>query len=97
MPHALVRAGATLIVLLLAGLGAAHAELTRLEITSKQPFGSFAAGDYVIWQGKIHGDLAPEESIPARLRTSGGPVLGRPFRRRLRTRFRLGHRNEDAL
>ncbi len=64
MPNALVRVGAALIVLLLAGVGAAQAELTRLEITSKQPFGSFAAGDYVIWQGRIFGDLAPQESIP---------------------------------
>jgi len=27
-------------------------------------FGTFRAGDYVIWQGKIHGDLAPQEAIP---------------------------------
>ena len=56
--------GAALGAWLLLGHGMAHAEMTRLEITSKQPFGSFAAGDYVIWQGKIHGDLAPEEAIP---------------------------------
>src|SRR4029077_2773511 len=29
-----------------------------------QPFGTFRTGDYVIWQGKIHGDLAPQEAIP---------------------------------
>jgi hypothetical protein len=42
----------------------ASAEVTRIEFTSKQPFGTFRAGDYVIWQGKIHGDLAPQEAIP---------------------------------
>ncbi|HWZ41078.1 MAG TPA: alpha/beta hydrolase domain-containing protein [Bradyrhizobium sp.] len=42
----------------------ASAEVTRIEYTSKQPFGTFRAGDYVIWQGKIHGDLAPQEAIP---------------------------------
>jgi hypothetical protein len=42
----------------------AIAEVTRLEITSKQPYGKFAPGDYVIWQGTIHGDLSPQEPIP---------------------------------
>jgi hypothetical protein len=55
---------ATFFILLLAGVGAANAEITRLEITSKQPYGSFRTGDYVIWQGKVHGDLAPQEPIP---------------------------------
>ena len=42
----------------------ARAELTRIEIASKAPYGTFRAGDYVIWQGKVHGDLAPQEAIP---------------------------------
>src|SRR5439155_22454182 len=42
----------------------ASAELTRLEITSKQPFGTFAPGDFVIWQGRVHGELSPPEAIP---------------------------------
>src|SRR6185437_12515914 len=42
----------------------AIAEVTQIEFTSKQPYGTFGAGDYVIWQGKIHGDLAPQEAIP---------------------------------
>jgi len=42
----------------------ASAEVTRLEFTSKQPYGTFRTGDYVIWQGKIHGDLSPQEAIP---------------------------------
>ena len=42
----------------------AIAEVTRLDITAKQPFGSFRVGDYVILRGKVHGDLSPMESIP---------------------------------
>jgi hypothetical protein len=42
----------------------ASAEVTRIEFTSKQPYGTFQAGDYVIWQGRIHGDLSPQEAIP---------------------------------
>jgi Alpha/beta hydrolase domain len=42
----------------------ASAEITRLEITSQRPFGSFRAGDYVLVEGKVHGDLAPDEPIP---------------------------------
>ena len=44
--------------------GTAGAEVTRIEITSKAPYGSFRAGDYVIWQGRVHGDLSPQEAIP---------------------------------
>ena len=44
--------------------GPANAEVIRLEITSKQPYGSFRTGDYVIWQGKVHGELSPQEPIP---------------------------------
>jgi len=53
-----------LCALLALGIPAAHAELTRLEITSQQSFGSFRAGNYVISEGKIHGELSPKESIP---------------------------------
>src|ERR1700761_3943954 len=49
---------------LMALAGPVSAEVTRLEFTSKQPFGTFRAGDYVIWQGKVHGDLSPAEAIP---------------------------------
>jgi len=55
---------ATLLLPVLAGFGPANAEVTRLEIASKQPYGSFRSGDYVIWQGKVHGDLSPQEPIP---------------------------------
>lgn len=40
------------------------AKVTRLEITSKQPYGTFRAGEYVMWQGRVHGELAPTEAIP---------------------------------
>ena len=62
MPNYLPRLAAALLLPLLAA--AANAEVTRLEIVSKAPFGSFRAGDYVIWQGKVHGDLSPQEAIP---------------------------------
>lgn len=55
---------ATFLISVLVGASPVSAEVTRLDIASKQPFGSFRAGDYVIWQGKIHGDLSPQESIP---------------------------------
>jgi hypothetical protein len=42
----------------------AAAEVTGIEFTSKQPYGTFRAGEYVIWQGRIHGDLSPQEAIP---------------------------------
>jgi len=40
------------------------AKITRLEITSKQPYGTFRAGEYVVWQGRVHGELSPTEAIP---------------------------------
>jgi hypothetical protein len=62
MHNRLSRIAATFLISILTG--AAHAEITRLEITSKQPYGTFRAGEYVMWQGKVHGDLSPQESIP---------------------------------
>lgn len=49
---------------LIATARSAIAEVTRIEFTSKQPYGTFRFGDYVIWQGRIHGDLSPDEAIP---------------------------------
>ncbi|MBE7202447.1 MAG: hypothetical protein INR70_32245, partial [Parafilimonas terrae] len=40
---------------------AAQAAVTRLEITDRQPYGAFAAGDYVRLDGTVHGELAPED------------------------------------
>jgi hypothetical protein len=62
MLNRLSRVAATLLVSTLSF--AVCAEVTRLEITSKAAFGSFRTGDYVIWQGKVHGDLSPQEAIP---------------------------------
>jgi hypothetical protein len=42
----------------------AAAEVVRLEITSKQPYGTFRPGDYVLWKGRVHGELDPGEKIP---------------------------------
>jgi len=67
MPH---RPSALIVLFLLcvvasvAGARRVNAEVTRIEFTSKQEYGTFHAGDYVIWQGKIHGDLSPQEAIP---------------------------------
>ena len=41
-----------------------HAELTRLDIASKRTFGHFATGEYVLWEGRAHGELPPTEQIP---------------------------------
>src|SRR6188768_2466728 len=41
-----------------------HAELTRLDITSKRTFGQFATGEHVLWEGRAHGELASTEPIP---------------------------------
>ena len=49
---------------LLAVVFPAHAELTRLEIDSQRPYGTFRAGDYVLREGKVHGELSPQEAIP---------------------------------
>lgn len=43
----------------------AQARITRLDITTRQPAGSFRGGDYVRWEGRIIGELAPPgETIP---------------------------------
>ena len=50
--------------LLLAGAGPAGAEVTQLEITSKAAYGTFRPGDYVLWKGRVHGEISPAEAIP---------------------------------
>ncbi|MBS0548252.1 MAG: hypothetical protein JSR24_10905 [Proteobacteria bacterium] len=42
----------------------ASAEVTRLEIASKTSYGTFKPGEYVLWKGKLHGELSPTEAIP---------------------------------
>src|SRR5690349_15925741 len=62
-----LRANGSMVILLLGLIGfataPARAEVTRIEWTSKQPFGTFHAGNYVIWQGAVHGELSPQEAI----------------------------------
>ena len=53
-----------LVVLLVAVAAPVDAKVTRLEITSKQSCGTFRNGDCVIWEGRVHGELAPTEAIP---------------------------------
>jgi hypothetical protein len=43
---------------------AASAKVIRLEIASKGYYGSFKSGDYVFWEGRVIGELSPEEAIP---------------------------------
>jgi hypothetical protein len=49
---------------LAASVAPVAAEVVRLEITGKTPYGSFQRGEYVLWRGKVHGELAPGEAIP---------------------------------
>jgi hypothetical protein len=44
--------------------GAATAKVTKLEITSKQSYGTFRSGEFVFWQGRVIGELRPTEAIP---------------------------------
>ena len=67
MPHR--RSGPIVTVLfcllsLMSTARSAIAEVTRIEFTSKEPYGAFRAGDYVIWQGTVRGVLSPQEAIP---------------------------------
>ena len=39
----------------------AQAKVSRLEITTKQTYGSFRAGEYARWDGRIVGELAPTD------------------------------------
>ena len=51
-------------VLVLASIAPVAAEVVRLEITGKTPYGTFRPGEYVLWRGKVHGELVPGEAIP---------------------------------
>ena len=51
---------ATALFVLALGGGIANAKVVKLEITSKQPYGSFKAGDYVRWEGRVIGELSPD-------------------------------------
>ncbi len=66
----LSRAAVVLIIALSGGV--AQAKVTRLEIASRQAYGSFKAGDYVRLDGRIAGELAPD--------AAGLPDLGKATR-----------------
>ena len=58
---------ALLISALACGIGfatPAAAKVTKLEISSQESYGTFKPGEYVWWQGRISGELAPTEKIP---------------------------------
>jgi len=77
MRTGLPRSAQALLVSLLAAATMAHARLTHLDIASKHPYGSFRAGDYVIWEGKVRGELSTDEKIPGldkAARNAGGNV-----------------------
>jgi Alpha/beta hydrolase domain len=62
-----ILAAALAVAVSVAGMApsAALARVIRFEISSKQPSGSFQAGDYVRWDGRIVGELSPAtEAIP---------------------------------
>lgn len=48
---------------LAAAASPALAEVTRLEITTKASYGTFRPGEYVLWKGRLHGELSPSEMI----------------------------------
>jgi Alpha/beta hydrolase domain len=43
---------------------AAIAKVTKLEIASKQSYGTFRPGEFELWEGRIIGELRPTEAIP---------------------------------
>lgn len=42
----------------------AAAEVTRLEIAASQSYGTFSAGEFVLLEGRVVGELKPTEAIP---------------------------------
>jgi hypothetical protein len=44
--------------------GPAAAEVTRLEITSTQGYGTFRPGEFMLLEGRVAGELKPTEAIP---------------------------------
>ena len=47
------------------GLSAsAEAKIVRLEIASKQSYGTFRPGEFLFWEGRVVGELQPTEKIP---------------------------------
>jgi hypothetical protein len=58
------RIASALLATAASALGAAHAEITSLAITSTQPLGDFSTGRYLRIEAEARGSLAPTEAIP---------------------------------
>jgi hypothetical protein len=63
-PLRLFAAGLTVLSLGIGLPSSADAKLLRLEIASKQDYGSFRPGEFVMWEGRVVGELRPTEKIP---------------------------------
>ena len=56
------------------GLSAsAEAKIVRLEIASKQSYGTFRPGEFLFWEGRVVGELQPTEKIPDIEKPPGTP------------------------
>jgi hypothetical protein len=58
---------ATALALLVSGAGfscPAAAEVTTLEIADRQSYGTFSAGEFMLLEGRVAGELKPTEAIP---------------------------------
>jgi Alpha/beta hydrolase domain len=67
MTRVRLTAAALAISVLIFGVGlpvSADAKVTRLEIASKQSYGLFRPGEFVLWEGRVVGELRPTEKIP---------------------------------
>jgi hypothetical protein len=67
MPRLRLLAAALTILISTFAIGfpvSADAKVTRLEIASKQGYGTFRSGEFVLWEGRVSGELRPSEKIP---------------------------------
>ena len=67
----------TAALVLALGAGAAEAKVVRLEIAGQQPYGSFAAGAYERRDGRVVGELAPDEAGIPDLDKAGRNAAGK--------------------
>ena len=67
MTSARLTAAALASSVVLFGIGfsaSAEAKITRIEIASRQSYGLFSPGEFVLWEGRVVGELQPTEKIP---------------------------------
>jgi len=62
--NSIVKSLSAVAALLLVAAAPASAEVKRLESTSKASYGTFRPGEYVLWKGRVYGEIAPTEAIP---------------------------------